>query len=150
MTGRTDARTHGRTERSRFRASVCRCVCASVLVACTDPRGRPVPPVVQISFGPSFRLASPGRVLGSLYMYDVDGLQDLGLSIRSADSSFVGDSLILLTGEPELTRTINWGVPAGIPLGTRVTLVARVVDSAGFATSDTARLAIQDTAAISH
>ena len=83
-------------------------------------------------------------------MYDVDGLQDLGLSVRSADSTFVGDSLILLPGESEIIRTINWSVPAGIPLGTRVTLVARVVDGAGLATSDTARLAVQDTTSTGH
>ena len=116
-----------------------------LLVCCTDPRARPVAPIVQLSFAPSFRLKSPGSVAASLYLFDEDGLKSLDLSVRSADSSLVGDSTIFFSGDLELTRTVNWQVPARIPIGTAVTLSARVQDFKGFVTADTAHLSVQDT-----
>ena len=78
-------------------------------------------------------------------MFDADGLFSLDLSVRSADSALVGDSSILLSGEPEITRPIDWSVPSGVAIGTQVTLVARAHAFTGFVTSDTVRLAVQDT-----
>jgi hypothetical protein len=117
-----------------------------LLLACTDPRARPIAPLVQIAFGPSFQLTSPGVIIGSLYMYDVDGLRDLELSI-AGDSLLAGDSLIFLTGAEELTRPINWIAPAGIATGTQITLVARVSDFAGFVAVDSVKLTVQDSTA---
>ena len=79
-------------------------------------------------------------------MYDADGLFSLDLSVKSADSAFVGDSSIPLSGEPEITRPIDWSVPSGVPTGSQVALVARARDFTGFVTSDTVRLTVQDTA----
>ena len=146
----TVARTHGRTDaqwvRCLFRASVRLCVGASLL-SCTDPRARPVAPLIQIAFGPSYKLTSPGAIIGSLYMYDVDGLRDLRMSLVSSDTLLDGDSLIFLTGAEELTRPIHWTAPAGVATGTQVTLVARVTDFAGFVAVDSVKLTVQDSVA---
>ena len=116
-----------------------------LLAACTDPRARPVAPIVQLTFSPAFRLTSPGRVLGSLYMFDADGIRSAALSVRSADSSFAGDSTIFFTGDPEITRAVSWCVPTGLALGSSVTLVSKVSALTGFVTSDTVRLSVVDT-----
>ncbi|MFI5280678.1 MAG: hypothetical protein ACHQU1_09290 [Gemmatimonadales bacterium] len=116
-----------------------------LLAACTDPRARPVAPVVQFSFAPSFKLKSPGSVAASLHLFDTDGLAVLDLSIGSADSALTGDSTISFAGDVELIRPVNWQVPPGIPIGTAVTLIARVRDFKGFITADTVHLSVQDT-----
>ena len=121
-----------------------------LLAACTDPRARPVAPVVQFAFGASFKLTSPGLIVGSLYLYDVDGLRDLELSLASSDTLLTGDSLIFLDGSEELTRPINWRAPAGVTTGTQVTLVARVSDFAGFVAVDSVKLTVQDSTAGVH
>jgi hypothetical protein len=118
-----------------------------LLLACTDPRARPVAPLIQIAFGPSFKLTSPGAIIGSLYLYDADGLRDLELSLVSSDTLLAGDSLIFLTGAEELTRPINWKAPAGVATGTQVILVARVSDFAGFVAVDSVKLTVQDSTA---
>jgi hypothetical protein len=115
------------------------------LAACTDPRARPVAPIVQFSFAPSFRLKSPGSIAASLYLFDEDGLKTLDLSVTSTDSLLNGDSTISFGGDQELTRPVIWGVPGGIPIGTPVTVIARVLDFKGFVTADTANLSVQDT-----
>ena len=115
-----------------------------LLVACTDPRARPVAPIVQLSFAPSFRLESPGSIVASLYLYDEDGLDSLDVSVRSANSTLVGDSITLFGGDQELTLPVSWQVPSGIPIGTAVTLVARARDFKGFVAADTAHLSVQD------
>ena len=145
----TDAPTHSTVGRMQFFcASVRLCACA-LLLSCTDPRARPVAPVVQIAFGPSFKLTSPGAIIGSLYMYDVDGLRDLRLTV-AGDSLLAGDSLIFLDGSEELTRPINWTVPSGVVTGAPVTLVARVTDFAGFVATDSVKLTVQDSTAGVH
>jgi hypothetical protein len=116
-----------------------------LLVSCTDPRARPVAPTVQLSFAPSFRLKSPGSVAASLYLFDEDGIKSLELSVASADSTLAGDSIISFVGELELVRPVNWHVPAGIRIGTAVTLIARAQDFTGLVTADTAHLSVQDT-----
>lgn len=115
-----------------------------LLVACTDPRARPVAPTVTLSFAPSFELKSPGSVAASIYLFDEDGLKSLEISVVSADSTLVGDSTILI-GDLSLVRPVNWQVPSGIPIGTAVTLIARAQDFKGFVTADTAHLSVQDT-----
>ncbi|MFI5207786.1 MAG: hypothetical protein ACHQX4_07180 [Gemmatimonadales bacterium] len=116
-----------------------------LLACCTDPRARPVAPIVQLSFAPGFRLKSPGSVVASLYLFDEDGLDSLDVSVRSADSALVGDSITLFGGDQELTLPVSWQVPSGIPIGTAVTLIARARDFKGFITADTAHLSVQDT-----
>ena len=116
-----------------------------LLIACTDPRERPVAPAVQVNFAPSFRLKSPGSITASLHLFDEDGLKSLQLSVASSDSALTGDSTVFFTGESELFRPVNWTVPSGIPIGTSVTLIARVLDFKGFVAADTTHLSVQDT-----
>ena len=116
-----------------------------LLAACTDPRARPVAPIVQISLSPSFKLKSPGTLFASLYMFSSDGLKSVDLSIRSADSTLKGDSTVFLTGDAEITRPLDWTVPKGIPIGTAVTLIARVQAFTAFVAADTILLSVQDT-----
>lgn len=115
----------------------------ATLAACTDPRARPVPPVVQIQVAPSFKLVSPGQMVGSLYLFDSDGLQSLSMHVYSPDSAFAADSFLFLTGDNSLTRPFKWIVPPGLATGTTVTLAARVVDFNNFATSDSLVFTIQ-------
>lgn len=128
-------------------SKVVRLAVVLLLAACTDPRARPVAPQVQLLFGPSFKLTSPGAIIGSLYMFDEDGLLELELSVASSDSLLRGDSTILLTGDQELTRPINWQAPAGVATGTKLTLIARVTDFAGFIATDSVKLTVQDSTA---
>ena len=146
MRAGTDAQPRRRTGDAlrRFLLCACAAVPAVPAVSCTDPHARPVAPVVQFTPSPS-KLKSPGTVQGSLYMFDADGLNKLELSVLSADSALVGDSMILLVGDPEIIRPVSWAVPKGIPIGTVVTVVSRVQAFTGLATSDTVHLAIQDT-----
>ncbi len=115
------------------------------LAACTDPRARPVPPIVQLAFSPTHKVTSPGSVLGSLYAYDSDGLKDLAMRLRAPDGTVLRDSTVFLNAEVEQTRPVNLAVPAGVPVGTRLTLLVTVADYAGFATSDSAVFTTQDT-----
>ncbi len=134
------------TDRSGlFAPTLLRLCLLAPAASCTDPRARPVAPTVQLSFAPSFRLKSPGSVVASLYMFDEDGLKSLDLSVKSADSALVGDSIILFGGDLELLRPVSWTVPSGIPIGTAVTLIARAQDFRGFVTADSAHLSVQDT-----
>ncbi len=113
-----------------------------LVVGCTDPHARPVPPLVEVQFPPSFVLTSPGQLLGAVHLYDQDGLRRLRLSVFTADSAFAGDSTLFLSGDAELTRPINWVIPAGLTPGLRLTVVARVDDFAGFTTTDSVKLNI--------
>lgn len=103
-----------------------------------------MPPIAELQFAPTFALTSPGRILGSIHMLDDDGLDSVKVSVRSADSVLVGDSVFFLPFSAEVTLPINWIVPAGIATGTTVTIIAGVTDFAGFFTADTVQLAVQD------
>jgi len=111
-------------------------LCALSALSCTDPRSRPVPPLVQISFAPSIEVTSPDTILGSLYAFDDDGFTGLRLRASTDDSLFAIDSQIIFVGFPEATRAIHLILPAGIPLDTRLTIIATVEDLAGFVTTD--------------
>ena len=115
-----------------------------LVLACTDPRARPAPPLLDASVAPTFELTSPGTILGSVYMFDSDGLDALELSVAVFGGSYSGDSTILLTGGEEEIHPLNWNLPGGIPINTPVTVVAKVTDFAGFSTSDTLVLHVMD------
>jgi hypothetical protein len=130
----------GASVRRGIRASLV----AAVALGCLDPRARPVPPVVDIQFGASFRLTSPGQILGALHLVDSDGLSSVDISVLSDDSTFAADSLVGLTGEDDISRPINWTVPAGLATGSFVTVIASARDFANFTTADTVKLLVQD------
>jgi len=114
-----------------------------IALACTDPRARPVPPVVQLSFAPGTIVTSPDTLDGSLYAFDEDGLQTLTLRAVSADGRLEVDSTIPLAGFPEQTRSMRFFIPPGVPDNTRVTIVVTVLDFAGFQTTDSTIFATQ-------
>ncbi len=123
-----------------MKAPVRLCVCAA-LAGCTDPRGRPVSPEVDLQFV-SATATSPDTIVGSLYAFDADGLRDLVLTVRSSDSGFALDSTLFIAGTTELTRGLVLSLPAGRPVGSTIRVRARVTDEAGFAASDSVDLVI--------
>lgn len=147
MNRRTDARTH-RDDRARrlYCASVRLCVCL-LLLSCTDPRARPVTPTIQLQLSPGLQVVSPGTLSHSVYAYDADGLGLVRVSIGTADSALSADSTRLPPEAFETTLTYAWSVPAGIPEGTTVRLIALVTDLTGFEAADTALFQVQPSAA---
>ena len=128
---------------SRKRAGVT--VCLLLSLSCTDPRARPAPPRVELSFSPTLVVNSPGSIAGSLYVYDADGINAITVQIRSSDSAFVFSGPVNLRDFFEVTEPLAYNVPGGLAIGTQIRLVANVTDFTGFAASDTAFFAVQDT-----
>lgn len=120
-------------------------VACLLLVSCTDPRARPGPPQVELSFSPNLVVKSPGSIVGSLYAYDGDGINTIDVAIRSSDSTFVLDSLVSPADLFQITQSLAYTVPKGMAIGTQIRLVVRVTDFIGFSASDTAFFAVQDT-----
>ena len=118
------------------------CVVGAVVAAgCTDPRARPVPPIVDVTF-PSTQLTSPDTLLGSLYAYDDDGLERFEIALVGPDS-VIRDSIILLDGSIELNRVVFWLVPSGVPSGAQLVYRVQAFDFAGFATTDSTLFTVQ-------
>jgi hypothetical protein len=143
--GRTNARTHGiRTGGRRgtsphrlFRASVLLCVCASVL-ACTDPRARPAPPSVRLIIPPGVIVRSPGTIAASVVIFDAEGVDSIHMTLQSPYPSLQGDSLYLVPDTTDVTQSVLWSVPSGVPAGTKITLGAKAWDLLGFTAADSA------------
>lgn len=139
---RTGAQTRspgggGRRDGSRlafFRASVRLCVCA-LLLSCTDPRARPAPPNVQV-FVVGSSVGSPGTVAVSAVVYDAQGVDSVRLSLRSPIPALQGDSLFLFPDTTDVTQSVLWTIPSGLPSGTKITLSAKAWDLLGFMGQD--------------
>ena len=117
------------------------CVCASVL-SCTDPRARVAPPTVQVNVATS-TVVSPGHIPASIYAFAFQGFDSLRVILRSAVPALNGDSLYLFPDTTEATTDVSWTVPAGVPAGTKITLLAKVWNLIGFAASDSVVLTSQ-------
>ncbi len=115
------------------------------LLACTDPRSRPSPPTVNLSFSAALVVKSPGTIIGSLYVYDGDGISTIRAAVRSSDSSFVVNTPITPVDLFQSTQPLAYNVPGGMPIGTRIRLVVTVTDFVGFVSSDSAFFTVQDT-----
>lgn len=115
------------------------------LAACTDPRARPAPPQVELSFSPNLVVKSPGSIVGSLYAYDADGINTVTVQISSSDSAWVFSGPVNPNDLFEVTQSLAYIVPGGLLIGTRIRLVVDVTDFIGFAASDSAFFAVQDT-----
>ena len=125
------------------RAASLLCVGAAIL-SCTDPRARPVAPLVTLGFGSSRQVTSPGRIEGVLYTFDADGIQQIVQQLRTADS-VLNDSTFLLGADQEVIRNITLTVPRGLPIGTRILVRAEVTDWVDFVTADSVVFTVQDT-----
>jgi len=115
-----------------------------LLLACTDPRARPVAPVVDLEFGTSRDVSSPGTIEGLLYTFDADGVQKIVQQLRTADSLLI-DSTFLLGTDQEVLRNITLTIPRGLPVGTQVRLRAVVTDWVNFVTADSVVFTVRDT-----
>jgi hypothetical protein len=133
------ARPHRRTAGAAVRL----CVCA-LLLSCTDPRARPVAPMVSLLFGSSIRVTSPGLIEGVLYAYDADGIQKVVETLRTPDS-ILTDSTFLLGADQEITQSIALRVPRGLAIGAELRVLARVTDWVNFVTADSVVFSVQDT-----
>lgn len=116
-----------------------------LVAACTDPRSRPVPPTVDLSFAPGTVAHSPGDLYGALYAYDADGLATVRLYLLSSDSTLSLDSALDLPDAFELNHSIHFRVPPGVPVGTALKVIGRAEDLVRFVAADTALFFVQDT-----
>jgi len=142
---RTDAPAHKVApdwRRAFLRACVPLCVCASVL-SCTDPRARVEPPTVRVTVSPIFQVHSPGTIPTSVYAYDFQGFDSVRIALRSSFTAVNADSLFLFPDTTEVTTDLDWAVPSGVPLGTEITVTAKVWNLVGFSASDSTIVTIQ-------
>ena len=124
--------------------------CAAALLAaaaCTDPRARPLPPTVDVSFAAGTVVTSPDTLIGSLYAHDDDGLAEVRVALATGDSSLRSDSSVELRDEFTVDRSLIFLIPPGVPVGTAVRVIARAEDFAGFVAADTVVFLVQDTVA---
>lgn len=114
-----------------------------VVLGCTDPRPRIAPPIVQVLVSSTLTVTSPGSIPVSIYAYDVQGLDQVLVSVRSGQPTLDGDSTFVFTNQNEQTLSLVWPVPQNIPLGTRITLAAKARNLIGFTALDSVVLAVQ-------
>jgi hypothetical protein len=112
--------------------------------ACTDPRPRPLPPTVQLTLSTTVRPTSPGDLLGSLYLYDANGLDSVRMKVDLENGRQIGDSTFFPSDPIETTRPFQWRLPGGIPVGTRIVIVVRALSYIGFEAADTVVTAVAD------
>ena len=112
--------------------------------ACTDPRPRPVPPTVALTLSTTVHPTSPGDLLGSLHLYDANGIDSVRMKVYLGNGSQLGDSAIVPSDPFEMTLPFQWRLPGGIPVGTRITIVVRAVSYVGFEAADTVATAVAD------
>jgi hypothetical protein len=141
----------GRGPAARREAGASRTVIFTSLAAllwlgagCTDPRQRPTPPTVVLTLSTTVRPTSPGDILGSLYLYDPNGITSVRTTVDLDNGRQVGDSTIIPADAIETTRPFLWRLPGGVPVGTRITIVVRALSYIGFEASDTVVTAVAD------
>lgn len=110
--------------------------------ACTDPRERPQPPTLTLSFSPTIEVQSPDTIEGTLFTFDEDGVRTVRLRAYTSGGALALDST-LLVGDFEATLPLAIPVPSGLPAGTPITIAAQAIDYAGFQTSDSTVLTTQ-------
>lgn len=116
-----------------------------LVAACTDPRARPAPPTVDVSFAPSTVVHSPGDLQGALYAYDADGLAGVRLMLLSSDSTLKLDSAVQLPGLLEVNHSMHFQIPPGLSVGTELKVIGRAENFVGFVAADTAVFLVRDT-----
>jgi hypothetical protein len=105
---------------------------ALLAAACTDPRGRPAPPSVQLLVSPALVVRSPGTILATVAIHDATGFDSMRATLASSVPALQGDQLFLFPDTTEVTQDVRWDVPAGVPSGTRITLLAKAWNLIGF------------------
>jgi len=112
--------------------------------ACTDPRPRPLPPTVLLTLSTTVHPTSPGDLLGSLYLYDANGIDSVRMKVDLENGRQIGDSTVFPSDPIETTRPFRWRLPGGIPVGTRIVIVVRALSYLGFEAADTVVTAVAD------
>ncbi len=118
------------------------CLCA-LWLSCTDPRARVAPPTIRITVSPILQVHSPGTIPTSVYTYDFQGFDSVDVTERSSAAPLNADSLFLYPDTTEATTDVVWAVPSGIPLGTKITVAAKVWNLVGFVATDSSIVTIQ-------
>lgn len=103
---------------------------------------------MDLSFSASLVVKSPGAIVGSLFVYDADGISTIRAAVRSSDSTFVVNTPITPTDLFQFTQPIAYNVPGGMPIGTQIRLVVTVTDFVGFVSADSAFFTVQDTVSV--
>ena len=119
---------------------------AVLALCCTDPRARPVPPDVRIHAPLGQVATSPGAFAHTVTAYDADGLDSIVVSIVSAESTLVADSSRVPFEIELATESYTWSIPAGIPRGTVIRILAQAWDFADFVGADTLEVVVDTTA----
>jgi len=120
---------------------------AVLAAACTDPRARPSPPIVQIVMETPLVVASPGSLLGTVHVTDPNGIDSIRVRVELGNGSTLGDSVFFVSGD-DLFQTalpLQWRLPGGVPNRTTVRVVARARSYLGFVAADTVLTAVGDT-----
>lgn len=118
------------------------CPLCALLLSCTDPRERIVPPEVRLSFAPGTTVTSPDTLVGSAYAFDADGLEFFFWTLWSSDGSLRLDSTEAIAGTTEFSRQLTFQIPAGLPSGTVLHVLARASDAAGYRGRDSTAFTI--------
>jgi hypothetical protein len=138
------ARSRAGTRRLKLGAALA--ALAWLGAACTDPRPRPAPPTVELTLSTTVRPTSPGDLLGSLYLYDVNGVDSVRTTVDFQNGRQLGDSTFFPSDPFETTRPFRWRLPGGVPAGTAIVIVVRAVSYIGFAAADTVITTVADSA----
>ena len=101
------------------------------------------PPTIQVLINITDHPKSPGDIFASIHAFDAGAFDSLRVTLKSGAPGFGGDSLYLFPDTTEVTLSVDWTVPTGIPAGTPITLSAKVWNLVGFAASDSALLTSQ-------
>ena len=96
---------------------------------------------------PQQAVTSPGPLLGSLYVYDPNGIDSIRVRVDLGNGTLLGDSTFFVSGEDPFQTTLPlfWQIPGGIPNRTAVRIVARARSYIGFVAADTLVTAVGDT-----
>jgi hypothetical protein len=122
-----------------------RLLLVALLLSCTDPRARPVPPTVELAFAPGTVVTSPDTLRGTLYAFAADGLAEVRVMLKSSDSNLQLDSSYNADDPFELNRFLTYAIPPGLAVGTTLQVTGRAEDFVGFFAVDTVTFTITDT-----
>ncbi len=95
-----------------------------------------MPPSVKLLVAPGFHVASPGTIPFTVWAADVVGLDSVVVSLRSPIAALNGDSTYLLPDTTQTYVNVVWQVPAGLPFGTQITVLAKAYNLVGFGNRD--------------
>ncbi len=115
----------------------------ALLGSCVDPHARPVPPQVVIQLPDSLAVHSPGTLPHAVYAFDPNGIEQVRVLVQASDSLLRIDSTLTPPDSSQITESYDWAVPAGLPSGTSIRILAIATDFLGLVTEDSTRVIVQ-------